>query len=73
MGDYGEGPLGTKLGQGATSVKYPRPTRVKNKTSAPTQVRPRPPVRPRIPRAETANLALAGSRPVPPPPARDGR
>ena len=72
MGDYGEGPLGTKLGQGATSVKYPRPTRVKNKTSAPTQVRPRPPVRPRIPRAETANLALAGSRPVPlRPPATD--
>jgi hypothetical protein len=41
MGDFGEGPLGTKLGQGATAVKYPRPTRVKNKTPAPTQVRPR--------------------------------
>ena len=39
MGDFGEGPLGTKLGQGATAVKYPRPTRVKNKTPAPTQVR----------------------------------
>ena len=35
--DFGEGPLGTKLHKSATAIKYPRPTRVKNKTSAPTQ------------------------------------
>ena len=35
--DFGEGPLGTKLHKSATTIKYPRPTRVKNKTSAPTQ------------------------------------
>jgi hypothetical protein len=42
MGDFGEGPLGTKLGQGATAVKYPKAARVKNKTTAPTQVRAAP-------------------------------
>jgi hypothetical protein len=40
---YGEGPLGTKLHKSATTIKYPRPTRVKNKTSAPTQASPSPP------------------------------
>jgi hypothetical protein len=42
---FGEGPLGTKLHKSATAVKYPRPTRVKNKTSAPTQasIPPSPP------------------------------
>jgi crooked neck len=54
MGDFGEGPLGTKLGQGATAVKYPRPTRVKNKTPAPTQVRRRA--------AERAHFLPSGPR-----------
>ena len=46
--DFGEGPLGTKLQKGSTNIKYPRPTRVKNKTSAPTQART-PPTHPNRP------------------------
>ena len=38
MSGFGEGPLGTKLHQSATAVKYPKPTRVKNKTSAQVQI-----------------------------------
>ena len=33
-------PLNTSLGAGATAVHYAKPTRVKNKTAAPVQVRP---------------------------------
>ena len=44
MAGVGEGPLGTKLHSSATKVSYPRPTRVKNKAPAPTQVRATPPV-----------------------------
>ena len=44
MGDFGEGPLGTKLGQGATASTRPRPPRVKNKTpSLPRRYVPAPP------------------------------
>lgn len=32
-------PLNTSLGAGATAVHYAKPTRVKNKTAAPVQVR----------------------------------
>lgn len=42
MAGVGEGPLGTTLHSSATKVSYPRPTRVKNKAPAPTQVRPNP-------------------------------
>ena len=38
MAGVGEGPLGTTLHSSATKVSYPRPTRVKNKAPAPTQI-----------------------------------
>ena len=65
MAGVGEGPLGTKLHSSATKVSYPRPTRVKNKAPAPTQVRATPTARPlpapiptRVPAASRPRLAL---------------
>ena len=46
-------PLNTSLGAGATAVHYAKPTRVKNKTAAPVQVR--------LPRAQAAQARPRGA------------